>query len=186
MKHADPRSSQAVHLAASHRLLRTRKYPDPRLAAHFRVFSLCSAGRDRGGFEFERESIAMHIEFYVAAIRAFAGPSVPLRVLVTPLERSDALDSAVDALLERVRLLSGDLDVEVHPERTAGGQYYRSLCFWIYATDDRGEARQLVDGGSVDWTRRLLSDAKERLVISGAGSDRIVTLSSTRQIEQNS
>jgi hypothetical protein len=30
-----------------------------------------------------------------------------------------------------------------------------------------------VDGGAVDWTQRLLSNAKERLVISGIGSERL-------------
>jgi hypothetical protein len=30
-----------------------------------------------------------------------------------------------------------------------------------------------VDGGAMDWTQRLLSNAKERLVISGIGSERL-------------
>jgi hypothetical protein len=42
------------------------------------------------------------------------------------------------------------------------------MCFWIQSEDV-----QLVDGGFVDWTQRLLGDAKERLLVSGAGSDRI-------------
>jgi hypothetical protein len=32
---------------------------------------------------------------------------------------------------------------------------------------------ELVDGGSVNWTQKLLSNAKERLVISGIGSERL-------------
>jgi hypothetical protein len=32
---------------------------------------------------------------------------------------------------------------------------------------------ELADGGAVDWTQKLLSDAKERLVISGIGSERV-------------
>ena len=38
---------------------------------------------------------------------------------------------------------------------------------------DAAEPSQLADGGCVDWTQKLLSDAKERLVISGVGSDRV-------------
>ena len=32
----------------------------------------------------------------------------------------------------------------------------------------------LADGGFTDWTRRLLSDRKERLLISGLGSERFI------------
>src|SRR5438094_7483317 len=86
LKRADARSTQAVHLAASHRLLRTQHYSDPRLSSHFRVFSLCSAGRDRGSLQFEMESLALHVEFYIGAIRAFVGRDFPLRVSLTVLD----------------------------------------------------------------------------------------------------
>jgi len=39
---ADPKSAEPVHLAASHRLLRARRYADPALASHFSVFA-CAA-----------------------------------------------------------------------------------------------------------------------------------------------
>jgi hypothetical protein len=65
------------------------------------------------------------------------------------------------------------------PERTAGRNYYRSLCFLICLPNDTGEPIQLVDGGCVDWTQRLLSDGKERLVISGVGSDRVCAMRAT-------
>jgi hypothetical protein len=32
---------------------------------------------------------------------------------------------------------------------------------------------EVADGGAVDWTRKLLADAKERLFISGIGIDRV-------------
>jgi hypothetical protein len=50
---SDPRSQKPVHLAASHRLLRAQRYRDTSLVPHFRVFALCSAGRDLGNFRFE-------------------------------------------------------------------------------------------------------------------------------------
>jgi hypothetical protein len=34
-----------------------------------------------------------------------------------------------------------------------------------------GELRQLVDGGSTDWTARLMSNGKERFFVSGIGSE---------------
>ena len=40
---------------------------------------------------------------------------------------------------------------------------------------DRPLSELLADGGVVDWTQRLLSNAKERLVTSGIGSERVCT-----------
>ena len=172
-KGADPRSSAGVHLAASHRLLRAQHYDNPKLSSHFRVFSLCSAGRDRGGFEFETDVLGIHIATYLAAIRTFLGASIRLRVLLTVLDPSPLLADAAEALLERVRRDFAGVEAALEPTRTVGRAYYRTLCFWIYGAIDAAEPVQLADGGCVDWTQRLLSDAKERLVISGVGSDRI-------------
>jgi hypothetical protein len=175
LKRGNARSSNSVHLAASHRLLRAQYYRNPNLSSHFKVFSLCSAGRDRGSFAFEGEAMAVHIEFYLAAIAAFVAGALPLRVSVTLLERGATLATAADALLTRVRARFPAVDIKLDPQRTVGREYYRTMCFWIHA-----EENQLVDGGFVDWTQRLLGDAKERLLISGAGSDRICTVSSDR------
>src|SRR5690348_741587 len=172
LKRVDSRSAALVHLAASHRLLRTRLYSDPRLSSHFRVFSLCSAGRDRGNFELETETLSLHVKFYLSAIRAHVGESVPLRLSVTPLESATTLNAAVERLLDRVRSAFPGVNAVVDSERTAGRGYYRTLCFWIIG----GEDIQLVDGGCVDWTQRLLSDGKERLLVSGIGTDRICTM----------
>lgn len=169
------RSQAPIHLAASHRLLRTQHYGDPKLSAHFRVFSLCSAGRDRGDARFELEAIAQHVEFYVTAMRAFVSERLALRVTLTLLTDKPTITSAAAQLLDRFRTL-GDLDAAFDPERTAGREYYRTICFGIIAYDEAGKPIHLVDGGCVDWTQKLLSDAKERLVISGVGSDRVCTM----------
>ena len=46
----------------------------------------------------------------------------------------------------------------------------------IYVQTPEGEWIELGDGGSVDWTQRLLSNSKERLIASGIGSERVCTL----------
>jgi len=171
LKHDDPRSATPVNLAASHRLLRTKNYEDPRLSSHFRVFSLCSAGRDRGGFHFETEMMGRHIEFYIRAIRAFVSESAALGVSLTALETNAT--SALDLLADRIRREFANVEVALDPDRTAARNYYRGVCFGITRLSTTGEQRHLVDGGRVDWTQRLLGDAKERLVISGVGSDRV-------------
>ena len=50
---------------------------------------------------------------------------------------------------------------------------YLDVCFHIHATTPSGQRLELVDGGAVNWTQKLLSNAKERLVISGIGSERL-------------
>jgi len=57
--------------------------------------------------------------------------------------------------------------------RTRGRGYYLDLCFHIHATATSGQRLELVDGGSVNWTQKFLGNAKERLVISGIGSERL-------------
>ncbi|HVO41647.1 MAG TPA: hypothetical protein VMT34_03435, partial [Aggregatilineales bacterium] len=80
---AAPKSRTPIHLAASHRLLRTQQYKGPNLVAHFSAFGLCSAGRDEGSLAFELTTLRRHIGVYVRALRAFLGSEVILRVAVT-------------------------------------------------------------------------------------------------------
>jgi len=176
IKRTDARSVEAVHLAASHRLLRTVRYRDPRLSSHFRVFSLCSAGRDRGNFQYEMEALSLHVKFYVGAIRAHLGDAVPLKVSITPLDPAGVIRAAVERLLDRLTNAFPGVTAVIDAERTAGRAYYRTVCFWVHGVDDAGEPIHLVDGGCVDWTQRLLSDGKERLLVSGIGSDRVCTM----------
>lgn len=176
LKRANARSPEAVHLAASHRLLRTRRYSDPRLRAHFKVFSLCSAGRDHGHCQFEMDALSLHVKFYLAAIRAHVVESMPLQLTITPLDSAPVLRSAIERLVDRVHSGFPGVNAKVDSDRTAGRVYYRTVCFWIHGEDQAGEPVQLVDGGCVDWTQRLLSDAKERLLVSGIGTDRVCTL----------
>jgi hypothetical protein len=57
--------------------------------------------------------------------------------------------------------------------RLEGLGYYAGPCVRIEATAPDGTRFPLVDGGSVAWTRALLSDARERFVTSGVGPDLI-------------
>ena len=82
---ADSRSHEAVHLAASHRLLRGQRYEGPGLLSHFCASVLCSAGRDVAGAPFELLALGQHIRFYLRALRAFLGSEVPLHVSATDL-----------------------------------------------------------------------------------------------------
>ncbi len=171
---SDPKSPTPVHLTTCHRLLRPQDYQNPAFSSHFSVFALCSAGRDTGGLSFELAAIALHARTYIHALRSFFGADIRLRLAVSDF----AADDRRRALIERRLLTPIRTDFEntvckFNDLRTGGRGYYRDLCFKIHAQTPSEPDFELADGGLVDWTQRLLGNAKERLVISGIGSDRV-------------
>ncbi len=174
----DPRSLTPVHLATSQRLVRAQRYTDPRALAHFATFALVSAGRDPGRFGFELENVGLHIDFYVRALRAHLGADSGLRVSVTPLVEALSAEVIEARVLAPLRTAHPGTDFGFDLERTRGRGYYDGLCFHVHVADraaaaDAGNWLELADGGSVPWTRALLGNAKERLVVSGIGSERV-------------
>lgn len=55
--------------------------------------------------------------------------------------------------------------------RLEGLGYYSRFALRISAQNAAGDRLPLIDGGFTDWTARLLSNRKERLLISGIGSE---------------
>lgn len=64
----------------------------------------------------------------------------------------------------------------VKPDRLEGFGYYHGLCLRISPRAPDGVRYPVVDGGFTDWTARLLQDRKERLLISGIGSELVCRL----------
>jgi hypothetical protein len=58
---------------------------------------------------------------------------------------------------------------EFNMHRLTGLGYYEGPCFHITLKNQHGERYTIADGGSVDWTRRMLLDDKERLLTSAIG-----------------
>ncbi len=167
------KSAEPVHLATSHRLLRAQHYENPDLVSHFSAFALGSAGRDLGNLAFELAALGLHIRFYLKALGIFLGPAIPLHLSVTSLSSNAQHPLLETQLLSPIRGEFQTVECGFDDQRTSGRGYYRELCFHIHATHPSGRRLELVDGGAVDWTQRLLSNAKERLVISGIGSERL-------------
>jgi hypothetical protein len=55
--------------------------------------------------------------------------------------------------------------------RLEGATYYQGLCFRINVVDTEGLDLPLGDGGFTDWSQRLLSDGKERLLATGIANE---------------
>jgi hypothetical protein len=171
--HSIPKSSEPVHLAASHRLLRAERYENPESVAHFSSFALCSAGRDQGNLKFELAALRLHIHFYLTALQAFLGTSVQLHLSITDFGSDAHVDLIETQILSVIRSEFERVDCGFDEHRTKGRGYYSDLCFHIHATATSGQQLELIDGGSVNWTQKFLSNNKERLIISGIGSERL-------------
>jgi hypothetical protein len=165
----DRRSDRRVMLAASHRLLRPHAPNLPGYTPHFRLFGICSAGRNEAEKRFHETALEEHLGVLVDALRRYLGPRNGLRVVLTELDAAEPSERWREAA-DRIRRSSG-VEVVFDQSRETGRSYYREICFHLYF----GET-QLADGGGVDWSARLLSNARERMFISGIGSDRVCAL----------
>jgi hypothetical protein len=170
------KSGPDVKLCASHRLLRGQLFEGPVSFAHFRVFGLCTAGRDRGSFGFEVEALVEQIDFYLRLLAQSERIGCALgriRVTMTPFAggRADVLERAVMA---RLAAQHPQAALGLDQERQTGRGYYVWAGFQIFVEDSKGAEVFLVDGGFTDWTQKLLSDRKERLLISGMGTERFM------------
>jgi hypothetical protein len=150
-----------IRLATTQRVVRAQWIEGPASWAHFQIFGLVTAGRDRGHRAFEHVHLSEHIAFQIAAVRAAGAEHV--RVELTDF--TGEWSSVVAELQEK-------FDAVVNPDREGGAGYYDGLCFKVHPTFG-GETMETGDGGVVNWTQLLANNRKERCVISGVGVDRI-------------
>jgi len=166
-----------VKLAASARVVRAQQFAGARSFAHFRLLHLCSAGRDSGASRFVSGALAEHVGIQLRALRAFLGEGTPLRVAVTDLSTHESRGPQSERDLDALRHAHPYAEVVADPGRESGRGYYRSVCFKVLVRDG-ADWLDIGDGGDVDWTATLLSDRRERLFISGVGSERVAALRS--------
>lgn len=158
--------SSPVRLATVQRVVRAQP-PGPGFFAHFSLFAAVTAGRDRGNLAFEREHLVEHARFLTTAVSAAGARAAGFQVTTLDNRFADFAASVQEAL--------PGVAVSDAPDRTVGRDYYSGLCFTV--TADFGSGHEAVgDGGFTPWTARLLGNAKERLLISGIGVDRVASL----------
>lgn len=161
---------QPVHLAACHRVLRAQRFADPAAYAHFELFALVSSTRDAGSARSEADLLITHLGFWQRALSDLIGARWG-EFVYTVIESRPMRDRIADTVLPA-------MDAAVFREdaqRTQGVGYYRTMAFKIMATAEEG-ALDIGDGGCTGWTADLLSDAKERCLISCVSTERIARL----------
>jgi hypothetical protein len=171
-------SGNGVRLCASHRLLRGQSFPPGEgLSQHFRLFAVCSAGRDTGSLAFEAESLAEHLGFYLRVLTGTGLDLGDLRVRITLSEPDGEgmLAPLQERVFEPLARRFPDVELGPDPDPRSGRGYYVGVRFQIYVSDGSIDAH-LADGGFTRWTQALLSDRKERLLTSGIGAERLYRL----------
>lgn len=149
-------------LASIQRVTRAQVFDGANSFAHFTIFGMVTAGRDRGDLTFERASATEHVKTMVDGVLACGGADVEVNVMDTTPDGTirQALEASMVGL---ARVVAADSEL---------GEYYDSARFGVSCVF--GEDRlDIGDGGFTTWTAAMLSDRKERLCISGLGLDRI-------------
>ena len=162
---------QPVGLASYQRQVRAQTFGDPLAWAHFGLLGMVAAGRDQGSLSFEAQAFTQQIGYFASLLQQFR-PEWGIDVAVTCLHDGAERLSAVvrGQLSERFP----DVVFRDDPTRLSGRGYYLDLCYKLFVGDRSGTMLEVGDGGCTDWTRLLLSDRKERLVIGAIGVDRIL------------
>lgn len=174
---APERVFERVCLGAIHRVVRPQRFQGPASFVHFNLLGMCIAGRDQGSFGFEQDALQDMLmtlcELLQAVKESFS--LTQTRVAITDLSEG-VRGTALQKVIEYGRERFGAAAIDFAPERSSGRGYYTDACFAIYASDSQGNEYMLGDGGFTDWTRKLLSNQKERLLIGGLGIERLAAV----------
>lgn len=159
---------EPVQLCAAQRLVRAQPNDDPNSFPHFQIFALCSSGR---GAAFGQQAFCEHARFYLELVRALSTQGYRFGALELEILQYDA---AAERQAGEWGALLAQEGVAVTHTQCLGKSYYRGVGFHFYAADAQGERIFLADGGFTDWTAKLLGDRRERLMISGMGTERLI------------
>lgn len=173
-----PKNQTSIHLCCSQRVTRAQFWDAPNSFAHFKLFALCSAGRDTGSYQFEKQQLEKHLIFYLDLMTIINSPfHFPvIEVLVTPIEKKLSIFLNED-LFPKLKTKYSSVNFKIDQDRKTGLGYYETLCFHINAAPSSSEALlNLADGGFTNWTQQLISNQKERCIISAIGTERAALL----------
>ena len=141
-------SRDRVRLASSGRVLRAQLFSGAASFAHFRLFALCTAGRDEGDRRFEISAIGEQVGFYLRFLDALVREGFRLSSVQVELLSFDESFLAVlrDSVAPALAKSHPGVECTV-VDRTGGKTYYEGAGFRLYAVDGEGKRLNLADGG---------------------------------------
>jgi hypothetical protein len=109
------------------------------------------------------------------SILADAGVELP-RFCERPPDGWTRLERVAERVFAPLAAAHPGVRLGFRPGRLHAVGYYTGLLLNVDAELGGSPAASVADGGTVDWTQRLLSDRRERLLLSGIGTERVARL----------
>ncbi|MER7132210.1 hypothetical protein [Streptosporangium saharense] len=134
-----------------------------------------TAGRDGGSFGFEVETLVEHVGVHLDVLGG-VGEIGRVRVGFTDLTGGSRRTALRERVLDRLAPEHPGVAFGFDDGRVTGRGYYVGAAFGIDVTTPEGEVVNVGDGGFTTWTGALLGNAKERLLVSGLGVERLCGL----------
>jgi len=157
-----------VHLATSHRVLRTQPFPRGKgHTQHFRMFALASAGQERPGHGFTVSALLLHIRTLLGALDSLEQHGYSFGARRVDLLATPGRESIAQRVAEPLGARAAVRPLE-HAYYSGGLRYM----LWVTAPD--GAETPIIDGGAFDWLQQLSSDRRAVFVASGAGAQLMV------------
>lgn len=170
------RSVREIKLAASHRVVRAQNFEFEGYTSHFKLFSLCTAGRGEENLQFELRSLKQHVSFYFALIDKILVLEDVKKITLKIFDLDGEDNSMIHHMMGDIVRSRPKTTLLIEENSSFGRNYYRRLRFMINITNGDDLSLDYIDGGFTDWTSKLLGDKKERLLTSGAGAELMIKL----------
>ena len=165
------KSTETIKLCAAQRLVRAQPFVNPAFSAHFCVVAICTAGRDVGNDKFEMYNLKEHIFFYLNLIKNLLDQSEISKIMIKFFEYPDLHN---ETIIENIKNEFSDrrlIHFKIQKDSEFGRNYYSRLRFMISVVNKQNQEFDYIDGGFTNWTSKLLSNKKERILTSGIGTD---------------
>jgi len=157
-----------MRFSTVHRHVRAQEIKGRGFTPHFKVGCLVTAGRDTGNYEFECAALEEQVHgLYHLFREVFSVEKV--RFTLQRRGGYDERNPPIGRVYDYLRKGAGEIGISLEEPAGENG-YYKGIQFKMVIVMD-GREWEIADGGFVDWTRQLLGDSKERLLIGGFGLD---------------
>lgn len=156
-----------IQLAAIHRLVRTQGFNDPKYTAHFKVLGMVTSSKDIGHFEFEHEAVLNHLKIYLRIFKEVYDLDLrQLKLNLTLMPEANEFD--IELLRNKIVKRFKGLETDVSEMPTSDNNYYIAIRFSIKL---KSMKFPIVDGGFVNWAAHLTQNRKQKMLISGLGTE---------------